>query len=263
MYLTNFEFQITNRIFFFVCVCKKKAGRKTDCFMFQNKAQTTACPIYCTVHLTTNTVYNIVWQQKYCLLHVCSNHALIKWSLFLTILSIKYFTWLKTNKHFQKQVCFSLVVWILFLQWMRQNVAFMINWSWSSVLSAGGCRWSSSACRDSAWVTGSLQLAESRVQPWTAPSTGEGRPGWWADRCRAGQRLLCSHQHESRQSHRTPLSHPSAAVHCHPFPSTKVFPDPVSFYFCFLQPRVKYTVGNKNIYTDQPRLNRERSTEGY
>lgn len=99
----------------------------------------------------------------------------------------------------------------------------MINWLWSFILSAASCRWSPSACRDSAWATCSLQLAENHVQLWTAPSTREGRPGGWVDRCRAGQRLLCSHQHESRQSHRTPLSHPSAAVHCHPFLSINFF----------------------------------------
>lgn len=110
-----------------------------------------------------------------------------------------------------------------------KDVVFLSNWSWSCSLSAASCRWSPSACRDFARASGSLQLAESHVKPWTTPSTSEGRPGGWADRCGAGQGLLCSHRHESRavKHHcRIHLLHSLS-----PIPIYEMFSEPVSIFY--------------------------------
>lgn len=200
--------------------------------MFQSRPQSTACPIYCTVNVTTHTIYsvnvnsqsrekaeilqqlpssNYLYFSQCCVYNISKKQIFFKIRLFFSGCNMIYHSTVHEAK-----------MWWL---WLIDHGALVCQRP-----VGGGVHLHAKIF---AWASGSLQLAESHVQLWTAPSTREGRPGGWADRCRAGQRLLCSHQHESRQRHRTPLSHPSAAVHCHPFPSMKCFLSQSPFFTAF------------------------------
>lgn len=87
----------------------------------------------------------------------------------------------------------------------------MINWSWRCILSEAGCGWSSTACRYSA-MSYRLQPTGSESPPTPDPTEHQVGEAEWVDRCRRGQRLLCSYQHESELCHRTSLSLSSAAL---------------------------------------------------